>query len=96
MAEDIQRILAAIKSSEASFFFLSSSLFLLVYYTLLLWSQILGFYAQIVEDRVQLFNDLGRIELKNVSDSDYASVVNCIVVSFFAFFTITLSIFLFI
>ncbi|KAL9318021.1 hypothetical protein ACSQ67_014538 [Phaseolus vulgaris] len=79
MAEDIQRILAAIKSSEASFFFLSSSLFLLVYYTLLLWSQILGFYAQIVEDRVQLFNDLGRIELKNVSDSDYASVVNCIV-----------------
>ncbi|XP_068491156.1 uncharacterized protein [Phaseolus vulgaris] len=49
MAEDIQRILAAIKSSE------------------------------IVEDRVQLFNDLGRIELKNVSDSDYASVVNCIV-----------------
>ncbi|KAK7356496.1 hypothetical protein VNO80_15769 [Phaseolus coccineus] len=46
---EIQRILAAIKSSE------------------------------IVEDRVQLFNDLGRIELKNVSDSDYASVVNCIV-----------------
>ncbi|CAJ1976571.1 unnamed protein product [Sphenostylis stenocarpa] len=46
---DIQRILAAIKSSE------------------------------IVEDRVQLFNDFGRIELKNVSESDYASVLNCLV-----------------
>ncbi|XP_014627762.1 uncharacterized protein [Glycine max] len=46
---DIQRILAAIKSSE------------------------------IVEDRVQLFSDLGRIELKNVSESDYASVINCLV-----------------
>ncbi|KAK7391585.1 hypothetical protein VNO78_20002 [Psophocarpus tetragonolobus] len=45
---DIQRILAAINSSE------------------------------IVEDRVQLFKDLGRIELKNVSESDYASVINCL------------------
>ncbi|RDX58454.1 hypothetical protein CR513_62229, partial [Mucuna pruriens] len=69
---DIQRILAAIKSSEASFFFRLSSLFPLI-----------------VEDRVQLFNDLGRIELKDVSESDYASVVNCLVVSLLAFFPIT-------
>ncbi|XP_006589330.1 uncharacterized protein [Glycine max] len=47
---DIQRVLAAIKSSE------------------------------IVEDRVELFNDLRRIELKNVSESDYGSVINCLVI----------------
>lgn len=88
---DIQRILAAIKSSEASFFLFLLSLFLFLNYILSLWSQILGFYVQIVEDRVQLFSDLGRIELKNVSESDYASVINCLVVSFFAFFPITLS-----
>ena len=87
---DIQRVLAAIKSSEASFFFFSLSfLFLFVNFTSSMWSQILGFYVQIVEDRVELFNDLRRIELKNVSESDYGSVINCLVVSLFAFFQIS-------
>ncbi|KAK2403739.1 hypothetical protein P8452_09651 [Trifolium repens] len=49
---DIQRIIAAVKSSE------------------------------VVEDRVQLFTDLGNLSLKDESESNHASVMNCLVVSF--------------
>ncbi|PNX74886.1 hypothetical protein L195_g030815 [Trifolium pratense] len=52
---DIQRILAAVKSSE------------------------------VVEDRVQLFTDLGNLSLKDESESNHASVMNCLVVSFLHF-----------
>ncbi|GAU30724.1 hypothetical protein TSUD_39480 [Trifolium subterraneum] len=51
---DIQRILAAVKSSEAS-------------------------NLLVVEDRVQLFTDLGNLSLKDESESDHASVMNCLV-----------------
>ncbi|XP_057427797.1 uncharacterized protein LOC130721081 isoform X2 [Lotus japonicus] len=33
--------------------------------------------SETVEDRVQLFTDLGRVDLKNLSDSDHASAMNC-------------------
>ncbi|KAJ1404809.1 hypothetical protein SESBI_26387 [Sesbania bispinosa] len=35
--------------------------------------------SETVEDRIQLFTDLGCVDLKDVSDSDYASVMNCFV-----------------
>ncbi|XP_029128453.1 uncharacterized protein LOC109804742 isoform X2 [Cajanus cajan] len=35
--------------------------------------------SEVVEERVQLFTDLGRIDLKNVSESDHVSVINCLV-----------------
>jgi len=45
---------------------------------------------QVVEDRVQFFTDLGNLSLKEASESDHASVMNCLVVSFlhFIFFNV--------
>ncbi|RHN81216.1 hypothetical protein MtrunA17_Chr1g0196651 [Medicago truncatula] len=35
--------------------------------------------SEVVEDRVQLFTDLGNLSLKEASESDHASVMNCLV-----------------